>query len=344
MPPNDTDPLLRLADALREAGYAFTTVTPETHRRVLARESQRYAASLRDVFGWNLPFDHALLPDAMLAALRAARMVAEVEAVGGQAPAPAMLRSKIRFATLGRAMFMHSAYPTVEPDAVFFGPDTYRFVSLIERVIASDARAVRRVLDVGCGSGAGGLCAGQALASAGRTAPSIELVDINPKAIEFARFNAFANGWQQVDARRADLYAGTRPGLDLIVANPPYLVDPGERLYRHGGGSFGFDLSLRIVAEGLPLLAAGGRLVLYTGVPIVGGRDPFFAAVAPELERENLSFDYREIDPDVFGEELDAPAYRNVERIAAVALVVERRASQAVAAGPAPSASAKATP
>jgi len=30
--------------------------------------------------------------------------------------------------------------------------------------------------------------------------------------------------------------------------------------------------------------------------------------------------DYRELDPDVFGEELDRSAYRNVERIAVVAL------------------------
>jgi hypothetical protein len=34
---------------------------------------------------------------------------------------------------------------------------------------------------------------------------------------------------------------------------------------------------------------------------------------------------YREIDPDVFGEELDDPAYRDVDRIALVAVVLTRR-------------------
>ena len=35
---------------------------------------------------------------------------------------------------------------------------------------------------------------------------------------------------------------------------------------------------------------------------------------------QGTRFDYRELDPDVFGEELDRPAYAHVERIAVVAL------------------------
>ena len=42
------------------------------------------------------------------------------------------------------------------------------------------------------------------------------------------------------------------------------------------------------------------------------------------LRQAGVAFIYREIDPDVFGEELDAPAYANAERIAAVALVAEQ--------------------
>jgi hypothetical protein len=36
---------------------------------------------------------------------------------------------------------------------------------------------------------------------------------------------------------------------------------------------------------------------------------------------------YGELDPDVFGEELDTPAYACAERIAAVGLVVQRPAA-----------------
>ena len=41
---------------------------------------------------------------------------------------------------------------------------------------------------------------------------------------------------------------------------------------------------------------------------------------------------YAEIDPDVFGEELEAGPYRAAERIAAVALVVEAPAGPGVSA------------
>jgi hypothetical protein len=34
--------------------------------------------------------------------------------------------------------------------------------------------------------------------------------------------------------------------------------------------------------------------------------------------------DYRELDPDVFGEDLDEPAYAQVERIALVGAVIVR--------------------
>ncbi len=134
--------------------------------------------------------------------------------------------------------------------------------------------------------------------------------DIDPKQM--------ANGNTLI----GDAFATER--FDLILANPPYLVDRAERAYRHGGGALGFALSERIVAEGAPRLAPGGRLVLYTGAPIVAGNDPFRAAAERALAPLGWPAEYRELDPDVFGEELGEPAYAAVERIAAVALVVQR--------------------
>jgi methylase of polypeptide subunit release factors len=114
--------------------------------------------------------------------------------------------------------------------------------------------------------------------------------------------------------------------FDLVVANPPYLNDASERAYRHGGGRFGEALSIRIVREGLERLAPGGRLVLYTGVAMAEGCDPLLQAVTPYLQGHGWPWHYRELDPDVFGDELDEPAYADAERIAAVALIVERPA------------------
>ncbi|MDB5744963.1 MAG: hypothetical protein JWR68_3278, partial [Polaromonas sp.] len=159
-----------------------------------------------------------------------------------------------------------------------------------------------------------------ALASrAGR--PRLLLADINPRALEFARANAALAGLADVAFAHSDLYQSLEGRFDLIVANPPYLVDAGERTYRHGGGALGSALSVRIVKEGLARLAPGGRLLLYTGAPIVEGHDSFGHEVAQWLAQAGCPFSYREIDPDVFGEELDSPAYAQAERIAAVALV-----------------------
>ena len=66
-------------------------------------------------------------------------------------------------------------------------------------------------------------------------------------------------------------------------------------------------------------------LVLYTGVAMVAGHDPFHEAVLPLLSDEAFNWSYRELDPDVFGEELEKPGYEQAERIAVVALIVTRK-------------------
>src|SRR5690606_39770144 len=56
----------------------------------------------------------------------------------------------------------------------------------------------------------------------------------------------------------------------------------------------------------------GGALVLYTGTPIMEGRDLFREAVSEALRRFGGTFQYEEVDPDVFGEELERSEERRV--------------------------------
>ncbi|MCE3270887.1 MAG: SAM-dependent methyltransferase [Ramlibacter sp.] len=317
-PPSDpllAPALVRLAAWLQGEGYRFTTVTPATHARVNARPENRVARSLRDVFGWSRPFAASLLPAAATDPLRAAGLL--LPASDG------LLRSAVRFSTLGGTLFAHSAFPTLEEDAVFFGPDTYRFVDLVQQELRKQPLpSGGRILDVGCGSGAGGILAALAAADA---APRLALTDINHRALAFAGANAAHARCGPADLAQGDLFHALEGPWDLVVANPPYLNDDKQRLYRHGGGRWGEALSARIVREGVPELAPGGRLVLYTGAVMVDGGDPLFDALRPHLEACGQPWSYREMDPDVFGEELDEPAYADAERIAAVALVVQRQ-------------------
>lgn len=301
-----------LGRALLHSGYRFTTISPESHRRYLQRRPREAGVSLRDVFGWNMPFDPALLPED----LRALAQDAGAFDLSGP-----LARSRVRYSTIGKCIYLHSNYPTLDANSVFFGPDTYRFVSLIEREVAMRP-GIRRIVDIGCGSGAGGLSAVRVLRGLGRPA-RLEMTDVNPRALRCAAVNARLAGVEDAELREADLYVGMRPGADLIIANPPYLVDPGRRAYRHGGGPFGAALSERIVSEGLPMLAPGGALLLYTGTVIVDGKDLFLSSMQSMLEQAQVDFRYDEIDPDVFGEELEHPTYGGAERIAVVSLVVQ---------------------
>ena len=301
--------LLELGRALRSDGYAFVTVTPETHRRIderAAADGHAHARTLRDVFGWSRPFDRKLLPRRMLELLIAAEQVE---------PAGELLRSKVRFSTVGNQLFVHSAYPTVQRDAVFFGPDTYRFCSLVQRWAKPHSAYT---VDVCGGGGAGGI----ALAS---RSEHVLIADINRTALEFAAVNAALAG-VTLDVIQSDLLEQVERSPDLIIANPPYMRDAAARAYRDGGGERGEGLSLRIVQQALPRLAPGGELILYTGTAIVDGVDGLRGAVTQligkHLARSVRDFSYEELDPDVFGEELSAPAYQGVDRIAVVGLHV----------------------
>lgn len=307
------DAIVLVGEHLRANGYAFTTVTPETHRRVIAN-NPLCRDVLRDVFGWNRSFGVDDLDPRVSDAMRRAGVV---DAVG---QSESRKRSDIRFASLGDELFAHSAFPTESPQSVFFGPDSYRFADLIARTLADHRHPVRRIVDIGCGSGVGGVIAAKITAHH----PQLVLADINPLALRFAQGNARLAGIDDAQCVLSDVFGSIEGDADVIVSNPPYLADAKERLYRHGGGQFGSELSLRILRESLTRLRPGGVLVLYTGSAIVDGMDTFRARALQTLRGADFDFRYAELDPDVFGEELDRKHYAVVERIAAVGLVVTR--------------------
>ncbi|RYF53086.1 MAG: class I SAM-dependent methyltransferase [Comamonadaceae bacterium] len=306
--------LARVGQWLQGQGYQFITVTPATHASVLRRRQGAAARDIRDVFGWSMPFAEGLLPPDVLATLQDAALVSQDP--GG------LFRAAVRYSTLGPLLCAHSAFPTEQNESVFFGPDTYRFAALIQRELGKRPLGSRaRILDVGCGSGAGGLIAAT---SQSRVEPRVILSDISATALVFARASAALAGVSGVGFVQGDLFGAVTGDFDLVVANPPYLNDEAQRLYRHGGGRWGEDLSLRIVREGVPRLAPGGRLVLYTGAAIAGGVDSLQNACRAHLSDSEFVWSYEELDPDLFGEELRKSAYADVDRIAAVALTVRK--------------------
>jgi 23S rRNA G2069 N7-methylase RlmK/C1962 C5-methylase RlmI len=173
---------------------------------------------------------------------------------------------------------------------------------------------------MGAGAGPG------AIVAAGQVeAERVTLIDKNPAALRLARANAAAAG-VPVDCLEGDSLDSFDGAIDLIVANPPFIMDPRGPHYRHGGDRLGTGVSLDWARAAAARLPEGGRLLLYTGSPVVDGEDALLAGLAELADDAGCGLRYNELDPDIFGEELDQPAYRaaRVERIAAVGAVLTR--------------------
>jgi methylase of polypeptide subunit release factors len=295
---------------LQTAGYEFITPTPLTISRVNGRAENILAKNLQDVFGWNRLFDKPLLCPAILECMENAGFLQE-SAEGW--------RSTVRASSIGERLYFHSAYPTSATDAVFFGPDTYRFIRQVSSYLSIHQPDVRRGVDIGCGSGAGAIEVALAYPEA-----TIFALDINPAALTMTRSNAKLAGIANLVPVYSDMLGAVEGDFDLVIANPPYLVDAESRAYRHGGGDLGADLSLAVVQAAIERLSAGGTLLLYTASAIVQGFDSLRHGVIERLQDAGFHCTYEELDPDIFGEELEQSPYANVDRIAAVWLVATK--------------------
>jgi len=199
--------LVKLGQDLKKRGYQFTTITPASHDRVNARPAKPQT-SLADIFGWSHIFAAAHISAQDLARLATA---GALEFIG------AAYRSSVRFSTLGDQLFAHSAFPTEQSDAVFFGPDTYRFIRFIQQSWGTMKHAPSRrlrVLDVGTGTGILAIAAAKLVPEA-----RVEACDTDEAAVAIARENAEANGVAEKINFRVGSVDDSTPSADLVCAN-----------------------------------------------------------------------------------------------------------------------------
>jgi ribosomal protein L3 glutamine methyltransferase len=170
---------------------------------------------------------------------------------------------------------------------------------IAELILASyrpwvDPARVRRVLDLGTGSGCIAIASAIALPQA-----RVDAVDISRQALDLARRNVERHGVAgRVELLQGDLYepiAGRR--YDIIVANPPYVSDaemaelPGE--YAHEpdlalrAGVDGLDVARRILSRATRHLDEDGALFVE-----VGDSDTRIEAAYPELPFMWLEFEH----------------------------------------------------
>jgi len=137
---------------------------------------------------------------------------------------------------------------------------------------AVDAKAPRRVLDLGTGSGAIGLTLAAEWPDA-----QVVCTDVSEAALAVAGGNARALGVaDRVQLLRSDWFADVRGQFDLIVSNPPYIAlsewdaldldvrefDPRQALTDEGDGLSAY----RTILAGAPaVLAPDGTLAFEIG-------------------------------------------------------------------------------
>ncbi len=103
-------------------------------------------------------------------------------------------------------------------------------------------------------------------------------VDINPRALDFARFNARWNRHPNAHFIQSDCYQdatpktlGQAPRFALITANPPFVPTPQALSLCRGGGVTGEEVTEKII-RGLPeALEPQGIFSMVTNIPVLRG-------------------------------------------------------------------------
>ncbi len=182
-----------------------------------------------------------------------------VESGGGVLSASGGFSLTFEVISDGRAMAILPFLPTdgtVHPDVVYAGSDTWLLRDRAWQFALHGERAV----DLGTGTGL------VAAFLSGRFT-DVLATDITDNALDTARLSFELlddTSRDRIRLLRTDVAAGLEPGsFDFVCANAPWVPTTAARgrIYAEGG-STGFELPRRFIAEGAELLAKGGVMVV----------------------------------------------------------------------------------
>lgn len=169
---------------------------------------------------------------------------------------------------IGHAPFMGLEF-AVSHDVLIPRPETEQLVEMAIRW--AKGRGAIRAVDVGTGSG----CIAVSLA---HYLPAVEVIaiDISAGALAIARANAVRHAPGRVHFAQADLLSAVAPGIDLLVANLPYIgrrewptLPIGVKSYEPDialdGGPDGLDPFRIMLPQAAERLSPGGLALLEIG-------------------------------------------------------------------------------
>ncbi len=147
-------------------------------------------------------------------------------------------------------------------------PDTEILVEKAIEII--NKNMFKYVIDIGTGSGA------IAISLAKYCNINIDAIDINEKALEMCKKNAYLNNIKNINFIQSDIFSNINSKYDIIVSNPPYIktneissleknVKDYEPLLALDGGEDGLIFYKKIIDKAKLYLNRGGYLMFEIG-------------------------------------------------------------------------------
>lgn len=288
-------PLAALADypPPKSGGLPLGRELSVLARRARGRSIQLHPSGLSRVYAALAPREHRFLyraftlghalPEAHWQSILPLDELRFLLARGLVTEGPGGLRPAFRVVALEGLRLVSDAFAQQEQfrNRVHIGKDT---VVLLDALPATSGR---RCLDVGTGSGA------LLFAAARRHADAVG-VDINPRAVAMARFNATLNG-VACTLLEADLFELQDLGrFDLVTWNLPFHFFPPEERAANvdgDGGEMGIELTLRFLDRLPSLLSDSGCARLLTSSPtLADGEELLVRALEARAPRLRLDF------------------------------------------------------
>lgn len=262
-----------LLNAFNEAGYTETQIREHLGAAELPSRQLRNQARL---------LDRTSEPSCLNALLRWFWLGVPVSAASAADVIPAEMVSLLEHSGLiaeqdgvwvGMAMLLHmdgflvaadhpAAIERRDADLVLWPNPTSKFLAKF-----AVRRHSRATLDLGTGSGILSLMASS-------FSDKVIATDLNQRAVEFARFNAWLNGVKNIEVVAGDCFAPVAgETFDLILSNPPFFITP-QSDYMFCDNSMELDgLCRKLVKEASPYLKEGGYLEMLCEWAQIEGQD-----------------------------------------------------------------------
>ncbi|MCA8921045.1 MAG: methyltransferase [Planctomycetes bacterium] len=292
----DPDSLRRVASALRSAGYSERGVQERLCLEDITElELEAFPFLLKHRLRKRSPLDVAialfLLQDTAteeeLGELfdASARKLLRTSKILAADPTDRTYRARVSLYPVAEKLFFtdhryaHTAWHKARVDrdpVMFLDTSSYWLARTTVR------RPVRNVLDLGTGCGLHAILAAE-------SAERVVGVDINRRAVNFARLNAILNdAWNAVFVD-GDLFTPVgKERFDLIIANPPCVAAPTYRLSYRDGGPSGADVLRRVIAHLPDHLSTEGSAHVVTQIAERDG-EPYLDRIRRWLGGANMN-------------------------------------------------------